>query len=250
MISSAFVIALLSSCSSGVDIGSVNNVAKVSVVSQDDYLNTVDLKTQATSYAKALQEKERIAKLAVEKAKKAESDAKAEEARLAIVQQKEELRVAEEVLAQQKIVEENASVNIPAQIPSLSQNEQPVAPSVNPAPPIVPQPVIPSGVNIHVGVAGNQATIDSCIGPVLFTGAPYPYVAEHDSCGGWARFGSLSPGMQVNLTGLLNGSYTVGNVIRIPQGSMSDVLAPLGSPKVVLQTCIPGTSDMIAVGLV
>lgn len=250
MISSAFVIALLSSCSSGVDVSNANNATRVSVVSQDDYLNTVDLVVQSKSYAESVQKKEHLAKVALEKAKKAESDAKAEEARLAIVKQEEELRVAEEIATQQQIATESPVANLPAQIPSPPQNEQPVAPAVNPAPPVVAQPVIPSGVNIHVGVAGNQATIDSCIGPVLFTGAPYPYVAEHDSCGGWARFGSLSPGMKVNLTGLLNGSYTVGNVVRIPQGSMSDALAPLGNPNVVLQTCIPGTSDMIVVGLV
>lgn len=137
------------------------------------------------------------------------------------------------------------------------QNEQETAPPVEkinslPAPELtsVPPVAAPTTTQINVGIAGDQSVVDSCQGPVLYSLAGlYTYVAEHDSCGGWARFGSLSMGQKVTMTGLVSGTYSVGNIIEVPQGATSDSLAPLGNVSVVLQTCIPGTTMMRVVGL-
>jgi hypothetical protein len=68
--------------------------------------------------------------------------------------------------------------------------------------------------------------------------------------GGWARFGTLSAGMKVSMSGLVTGTYTVGKTINVPKGGSTNEFAAFGvMPKVLLQTCIPGTKRMIVVGL-
>lgn len=105
---------------------------------------------------------------------------------------------------------------------------------------------------VYVGLAGGQAVVDQGRGPVLFplpAGFP-PYVAEHDALGGWARFGTLSPGMTVRMSGLVTGTYTVGQIINVPKHGTTDDLRQFRAiPRVMLQTCVPGTSRMIVVGL-
>lgn len=52
------------------------------------------------------------------------------------------------------------------------------------------------------------------------------------------------------MSGLVTGTYTVGKVINISKyGSTNQLLAFGGMPKVMLQTCVPGTDSMIVVGL-
>lgn len=114
-----------------------------------------------------------------------------------------------------------------------------------------PAPVVETRY-VYVGLAGGQDVVDLERGPVLFplpAGFP-PYIAEHDIAGGWARFGTLKAGMKVTISGLVNGTYTVGQIITVPKrGSTDEFHAFAATPKVMLQTCIPGTNRMIVVGL-
>lgn len=108
-----------------------------------------------------------------------------------------------------------------------------------------------AGRVINVGYAGGQDVVDMGVGPVLFPlpGNWPPYVAEHDFYGGWDRIGTLAPGMTVTMTGLVSGTYTVGEIINVPRGGRTSDLVFSVMPKVMLQTCIPGTSLMVVVGL-
>jgi len=125
-------------------------------------------------------------------------------------------------------------------------------PSVDAVPAIVVTAPEPETRYVNVALAGGQSVVDQGRGPVLFPlgdGFP-PYIAEHDMTGGWARFGTLRAGMKVNLSGLVTGSYTVGQIITVPKKSNTNELKAFTQmPKVMLQTCIPGTSQMIVVGL-
>jgi hypothetical protein len=68
--------------------------------------------------------------------------------------------------------------------------------------------------------------------------------------GGWQRFGTLKKGMTVRLSGLVTGTYTVGQIINVPKGGSTDEFRQFKTmPTVLLQTCVPGTSRMIVVGL-
>jgi hypothetical protein len=127
---------------------------------------------------------------------------------------------------------------------------EPVAPAYVERAPVVQAPVV-SGRQIYVGLSGGQSTIDLCQGPVLFQGSglPYPYIAEHENCGGWWRIGSLQVGNQVNLSGLVAGTYTVGQVLSVNKFDTTDVLVFSSQPRAILQTCIPGTNQMLVFGL-
>lgn len=147
-----------------------------------------------------------------------------------------------------------APIRVPVTVvpPSSVTPTAPVTPT--PAPkvvtPVAPTPVVSRVVN--VGLTGGQKTVDLGHGPVLFPiPAIYPpYVVEHDYTGGWARFGSLRRGMKVQMTGLVGGTYTVGQIINVPQGGGFEEFRQFSTmPKVMLQTCIPGTKRMIIVGL-
>jgi hypothetical protein len=152
-----------------------------------------------------------------------------------------------DIKADKAAVAGNAPVAGAAQKPGLAVPE--VAAKKAEAP---PAPQAPVARSVHVGLAGGQSVVDLGRGPVLFTipaGFP-PYVAEHDSTGGWARFGTLRSGMKVNMSGLVGGSYTVGQIITVPKGGTTDEFRKFAvMPKVLLQTCIPGTNKMVVVGL-
>lgn len=128
----------------------------------------------------------------------------------------------------------------------------PVATGIKtPIPVAAPVPAVSQ--EVYVGLTGGQGVVDLGRGPVLGTmlGAGWPpYIVEHDHAGGWARFGSLRQGMTVKVSGLVGGTYTVGQIINVPKGgSSSELFAFKTMPKVLLQTCVPGTSRMIVVGL-
>lgn len=146
-----------------------------------------------------------------------------------------------------------APIQTPApEIPPAPNPVPTQPPTPTPMPPVAPAPVAPDVRYIHVGLSGGQETLDLGRGPVLYSEfSPFgPYVAEHDFAGGWERFGTLSAGMTVTMTGLVNGTYTVGQIINVPKGGTTDELLAFGEmPKVFLQTCIPGTTRMIVVGL-
>lgn len=115
--------------------------------------------------------------------------------------------------------------------------------------PAEPAPVASNRI-VNVALSGGQGVVDMGAGPVLFplVGFP-PYVVEHDYAGGWARFGDLAPGMSVTMTGLVTGDYTVGEILNVAKGATTDSLTFSSTPRLMLQTCVPGTSRMIVIGL-
>lgn len=147
------------------------------------------------------------------------------------------------------------SVIVPGQILKLSGPAVAVpktaaapAPATVQAPAPAPAPAVRT---IYVAGAGGQALVDSCIGPIHFTPTDgYSlFITEHDFCGGWARFSGIGVGERVDIPGY--GSYTVAARSQVPNpGTTNDVAAVFGGfPRAVLQTCIPGTTQMLVIAL-
>lgn len=126
----------------------------------------------------------------------------------------------------------------------------PPAPAPAPAAPAL-VPAAPAVRTIHVAGSGGQGLIDACIGPIHFTpNDGYSlFITEHDFCGGWARFSGIAVGETVSLPGY--GTYTVTGRGQVPNpGTTNDVVAVFGGfPRAILQTCIPGTSQMLLIAL-
>ena len=151
------------------------------------------------------------------------------------------------------------SVIVPGQVLKLTGPPVPVA-TPAPAPPPAPAPVpaaapaaapAPAVRTIYVAGSGGQAAVDSCIGPIHFTptDAYSLFITEHDFCGGWARFSGIGVGETVNIVGY--GTYTVTARGQVPQGGTTNNVAAVfgGFPRAILQTCIPGTNQMLVIGL-
>lgn len=143
---------------------------------------------------------------------------------------------------------------VPAPQPVPAPEPAPIAPPVAaPAPPIAAPapPPAPAVRTIHVAGAGGQALVDSCIGPIHYTpNDGYSlFITEHDYCGGWARFSGIGIGETVSLGGY--GTYTVTARGQVPNpGTTNDVIAVFGGfPRAILQTCIPGTNQMLLIAL-
>lgn len=111
--------------------------------------------------------------------------------------------------------------------------------------------VAPTVRTIYVAGAGGQAMVDRCIGPIHFTptDAYSLFITEHDFCGGWARFSGIWVGETVAIPGF--GTYTATGRGQVPQnGTTNDVAAVFGGfPRAILQTCIPGTNQMLLIAL-
>lgn len=144
-----------------------------------------------------------------------------------------------------------AVVRPPAPAPAPAPDPAPVAAAPAPAPAPAPVPAAPAVRTIYVAGSGGQEMIDACIGPIHFTpNDGYSlFITEHDSCGGWARFSGIAIGETVSLPGY--GTYTVTGRGQVPNpGTTNDVLAVFGGfPRAILQTCIPGTSQMLLIAL-
>ena len=158
------------------------------------------------------------------------------------------------------------SVIVPGQVLKLTG---PAVPLIEPAPAPAPVQAAPAqaapaqaapaqaaapvaaGWTIYVAGSGGQSMVDACIGPIHFTptDAYALFITEHDFCGGWARFSGIGVGQTVNIPGY--GTYTVTGRGQVPNpGTTNNVAAVFGGfPAVVLQTCIPGTSQMLVIGL-
>jgi len=129
------------------------------------------------------------------------------------------------------------------------------APAAAPAPPPAAAPAFvpaaPAVRTIYVAGAGGQALVDACIGPIHYTpNDGYSlFITEHDFCGGWGRFSGIGVGETVSIPGY--GTYTVTGRGQVPNpGTTNDVIAVFGGfPRAILQTCIPGTTQMLLIAL-
>lgn len=122
------------------------------------------------------------------------------------------------------------------------------APAAAPAPAPAPTPAVRT---IYVAGAGGQSMVDACIGPIHFTpNDGYSlFITEHDFCGGWGRFSGIGVGETVSIPGY--GTYTVTGRGQVPNpGTTNDVVNVFGGfPRAILQTCIPGTNQMLLIAL-
>ena len=139
---------------------------------------------------------------------------------------------------------------VPAAAPAATQAAAPApAPAAAPAP--APVAAAPAVRTIYVAGAGGQSMVDACIGPIHFTpNDGYSlFITEHDFCGGWARFSGIGVGETVSIPGY--GTYTVTARGQVPNpGTTNDVINVFGGfPRAILQTCIPGTSQMLLIAL-
>ncbi|HEX9087832.1 MAG TPA: LysM domain-containing protein [Arthrobacter sp.] len=139
------------------------------------------------------------------------------------------------------------AISVPAYTPAPESAPAPAGRAAAPA----PVAAAPAGRTIYVAGSGGQGMVDRCIGPIHFTpdDAWSLFIVEHDSCGGWARFSGIGVGETVTIAGY--GTYTVTGRGQVPNpGTTGNVVAALGSmPRAVLQTCIPGTNQMLVIGL-
>jgi LysM repeat protein len=142
------------------------------------------------------------------------------------------------------------AVAAPAPAPAAAPAAAP-APAASPAPAPAPVPAAPAIRTIYVAGSGGQSMVDACIGPIHFTpNDGYSlFITEHDFCGGWARFSGISVGETVSIPGY--GTFTVTGRGTVPNpGTTNDVIAVFGGfPRAILQTCIPGTSQMLLIAL-
>ncbi|WP_416428587.1 LysM peptidoglycan-binding domain-containing protein [Paenarthrobacter nicotinovorans] len=130
----------------------------------------------------------------------------------------------------------------------VAQAQAAAAPAVVAAPAPAPAPAVRT---IYVAGAGGQSLVDACIGPINYTptNAYAVFITEHDFCGGWARFSGIGVGETVSIPGY--GTFTATGRGQVPNpGTTNDVAAVFGGfPAVVLQTCIPGTNQMLVIAL-
>ena len=114
-----------------------------------------------------------------------------------------------------------------------------------------PVQAAPAVRTIYVAGSGGQAMVDACIGPIHFTpNDGYSlFITEHDFCGGWARFSGIVVGETISIPGY--GTYTATARGQVPNpGTTNDVIAVFGGfPRAILQTCIPGTNQMLLIAL-
>jgi len=137
----------------------------------------------------------------------------------------------------------------PAPAPAVAA-AAPVAAAPAPATAPVVQ-AAPAVRTIYVAGSGGQSMVDACIGPIHYTpNDGYSlFITEHDFCGGWARFSGIGVGETVSIPGY--GTFTATGRGQVPNpGTTNDVIRVFGGfPRAILQTCIPGTSQMLLIAL-
>lgn len=143
------------------------------------------------------------------------------------------------------------AVAVPAAAPAPAGAAAPAAAAPPPAAAPVVVPAAPAVRTIYVAGAGGQAMVDACIGPIHYTpNDGYSlFITEHDFCGGWGRFSGIGVGETVSIPGY--GTYTATARGQVPNpGTTNDVITVFGGfPRAILQTCIPGTSQMLLIAL-
>ena len=143
------------------------------------------------------------------------------------------------------------AVSAPAPAPAPARAVA-AAPAAAPAPaPAAVVSAAPAVRTIYVAGAGGQSLLDACIGPIHYTpNDGYSlFITEHDFCGGWARFSGIAVGETVSIPGY--GTYTATARGQVPNpGTTNDVIRVFGGfPRAILQTCIPGTNQMLLIAL-
>lgn len=193
-----------------------------------------------------LQEHLDVVQVARERTIQAANEKAEQEAQLRAEQAAEAQRkAAAEAQAQAEAAQQQAQA---AQQEAAQQAQTAVAAA--PAQPQAPAPAPAPSAFIPVVGAGGQAAVDACAGPVRFTPVTASIsIAEHDFCGGWSRMSWIQPGTVVTVQGY--GTYTAFQRMVVPQGAGQSVLAGFagGYPPIFLQTCIPGTSQMLLIAL-
>jgi hypothetical protein len=146
----------------------------------------------------------------------------------------------------------SVSAPAPAQAAAPVQAVAAPAPAAAAAPASAPVvPAAPAVRTIYVAGAGGQSMVDACIGPIHYTpNDGYSlFITEHDFCGGWARFSGIGVGETVSIPGY--GTFTATARGQVPNpGTTNDVIRVFGGfPRAILQTCIPGTNQMLLIAL-
>ena len=193
---------------------------------------------------------EQAAAQAAEEARlRAEREAAEAAQRAEAERQAEAIRQAEAEAASQAEAEAAARQAQEAQAAAAAA-PAPVVAAPAPAPAPDPAPAPAPGAYIPVVAAGGQAAVDACAGPVRFTPVTVSIsIAEHDFCGGLARMGWIQPGTVVTVQGY--GTFTAYERMVVSRGAQQGVLAGFsgGYPPIFLQTCIPGTAEMLLIAL-
>lgn len=159
------------------------------------------------------------------------------------------IKAPEPVIVPVEVPAVEAPVAIPAEQATASPT--PAVNEVVTTPPAVETPVAPvSDGTIYVGLSGFQPELDLCQGPVFMTRKPTrfgnaPYIAEHDFCGGWERFGNLNQGDVISFSGNLNGTYRITGKDTVTKPSVSKMVKLTTGQEIYIQTCIPGTDYMV-----
>jgi LysM repeat protein len=143
----------------------------------------------------------------------------------------------------QTLVLSGPAVAAPAAAPAAASAPAASAPATVQAAPAVR--------TIYVAGSGGQSMVDACIGPIHFTpNDGYSlFITEHDFCGGWARFSGIAVGETISIPGY--GTYTATARGQVPNPGTTNHVSALfgGFPRAILQTCIPGTSQMLLIAL-
>lgn len=195
----------------------------------------------AKAQAVIAEQQAQAAQAAADAARKAEADRQA----------------AAQAAAEQAAAAQAAAAQAAAAAAAQAAQAQPAADAAPAAAPVShaapAQPAAPAGpptAYIPVAGSGGQASVNACQGPIRFTPVSVSVsIVEHDFCGGWSRMSWIQPGTVVTVQGY--GTFTAFQRMVVSQGASEYVVGNFagGYPPIFLQTCIPGTDQMLLIGL-